>query len=74
MEDWNAWIERGLVRISTVTRLELGFSARSGNAGRQAFQLTTLSLMPIEYLTPAMRTALSKSKCCLRIEVNTERH
>jgi hypothetical protein len=54
MKDWNARIERGLVRISTVTRLELGFSARSGNAGRQAFQLPPLSLMPIEYLTPAM--------------------
>ena len=52
IEDWNARIERGLVRLSTVTRLELGFSSRSGEGGRQAFGLPPLSLMPIEYLTP----------------------
>lgn len=54
LEDWNARIERGLVRLSTVTRLELGFSSRSGEGGRQAFGLPPLSLMPIEHLTPAM--------------------
>lgn len=54
LEEWNARIERGLVRLSTVTRLELGFSARSGDAGREAFGLPPLSLMPIEHLTPAM--------------------
>ena len=53
-EERNARIERGLVRLSTVTRLELGFSARSGDAGRGAFGLPPLSLMPIEHLTPAM--------------------
>ncbi len=54
IRDWNARIERGLVRLSTVTRLELGFSARTGDAGREAFRLPPLSLMPIEHLTPAM--------------------
>lgn len=54
IEGWNARIERGLVRLSTVTRLELGFSARTGDAGRAAFGLPPLSLMPIEHLTPAM--------------------
>lgn len=52
--EWNSRIERGRVRLSTVTRLELGFSARSGAAGREAFGLPPLSLMPIEHLTPAM--------------------
>lgn len=52
--EWNSRIERGLMRLSTVTRLELGFSARSGEAGREAFGLPPLSLMPIEHLTPAM--------------------
>lgn len=52
--EWNARIERGLMRLSTVTRLELGFSARSGEAGREVFGLPPLSLMPIERLTPAM--------------------
>ena len=54
MAEWNARIERGLVRLSTVTRLELGFSVRSGRAGRAAFALPPLSLMPIEHLSPAM--------------------
>lgn len=54
LEEWNARIERGLVRLSTVTRLELGFSVRSGIVGREAFGLPPLSLMPIEYMTPAM--------------------
>lgn len=52
-EEWDARIERGLVRLSNVTRLELGFSARSGEAGRNAFGFPPLALMPIEYLTPA---------------------
>lgn len=51
---WNSRIERGLLRLSTVTRLEPGFSARSGEAGRTAFGLPPLSLMPIEHLTPAV--------------------
>ncbi|OAV51159.1 PIN domain nuclease [Enteractinococcus helveticum] len=54
LTSWNERIQRGLVRLSTVTRLELGFSARSGDAARAAFGLPPLSLMPIEYLTPAM--------------------
>lgn len=37
-----------------MTRLELGFSARSGEVGREVFGLPPLSLMPIEHLTPAM--------------------
>ena len=53
-EDWNARIERGLVRISTITRLEVGFSARTGESGRMVFEVPPLSLMPIERLTPSM--------------------
>ncbi|SHJ57536.1 hypothetical protein SAMN02745244_02805 [Tessaracoccus bendigoensis DSM 12906] len=52
--EWNSRIERGLMRLSAVTRLELGFSVRSGQVGREAFGLPPLSLMPIEHLTPAM--------------------
>ena len=51
---WNARIERGLVRISTITRLEIGFSAQTGQGGRMIFQVPPLSLMPIERLTPSM--------------------
>src|SRR5690349_19578590 len=53
-EQWNLRISRWLVRLSTVTRLELGYSARSGEAGRRQFGLPPLSLMPTEYLTPAI--------------------
>ena len=54
IDEWNGRIERGLVRLSTITRLELGFSVRSGESGRRAFDLPPLSMMPIEHLTPAM--------------------
>ena len=53
-DEWSARISRGLVRLSTITRLELGFSARSGESGRAQFALPPLSLMPIEHLTPAI--------------------
>jgi predicted nucleic acid-binding protein len=55
-EDAPAWadrIGRGLVRITTVTLLEVGFSARSGPDLRSAAQRPPLSLMPVETLTPA---------------------
>jgi predicted nucleic acid-binding protein len=53
-DEWNARIGRGLVRLSTITRLELGYSARNGEAGRRQFALPPLSLMPVEHLTPAI--------------------
>lgn len=54
LSEWNSRIERGLVRLSAITRLELGFSARPGSAAREAFGLPPLSLMPVEHLTPAI--------------------
>ena len=53
-DEWAERIERGLVRISTVTRLEIGFSARSGAELRDAARRPPLSEMPVEYLTPAI--------------------
>ena len=52
--EWAARIERGLVRISTVTRLEVGYSARSGADLRAGLQRPPLSSMPVEHLTPAI--------------------
>jgi predicted nucleic acid-binding protein len=52
--DWAARIERGLVRITTVTRLEVGYSARSGTELRTGLRRTPLGAMPVEYLTPAI--------------------
>ncbi len=56
-EDAEAWVERigrGLVHITAVTLLEVGFSARSGTDLRGASNRPPLSLMPVEYFTPAM--------------------
>jgi predicted nucleic acid-binding protein len=50
--EWALRMERGLVRISTVTRLEVGFSARSGAVLRDEAQRPPLSAMPIEHMTP----------------------
>jgi len=49
---WAERVERGLVRISTVTRLEIGFSARSGADHRALFAEPAIASMPVEYLTP----------------------
>jgi predicted nucleic acid-binding protein len=51
---WAARIERGLVRIATVTRLEVGYSARSGDDLRGALQRPPMSAMPVEHQTPAI--------------------
>lgn len=52
--EWATRIERGLVAISTLTRLELGFSARSAEDHSRALRLPPLAAMPVEYLTPAI--------------------
>ncbi len=52
-QEWAARIQRGLVRIATVTRLEVGHSARSGADLRAGLQGPPLSAMPVEYQTPA---------------------
>lgn len=53
-EVWKTRIDRGLVRISTITRLELGYSARTGAEGREGFRQPPVSLMPVERITPAI--------------------
>jgi predicted nucleic acid-binding protein len=52
--EWAERIERGLIRITTVTRLEVGYSARSGPELRSGLRQPPLSAMPVEYLTPAI--------------------
>lgn len=52
--EWATRIARGLVRITTVNRLEVGFSARSGTDLRAAGARPPLSAMPVEHLTPAI--------------------
>jgi predicted nucleic acid-binding protein len=52
--EWAKRIERGLVRITTVTRLEAGYSARSGPDLRAGLRQPPLASMPVEYLTPTI--------------------
>lgn len=49
---WANRIERGLIHISTLTRLEIGYSAQSGDLTRREFREPPLAAMPVEYLTP----------------------
>jgi predicted nucleic acid-binding protein len=50
--EWASRIDRGLVRICTVTRLEIGYSARSGADHRSLLADPPIASMPVEYLTP----------------------
>jgi predicted nucleic acid-binding protein len=51
---WAGRVDGGLVRISTVTRLEVGCSARTGDELRAGLRQPPLASMPVEYLTPAI--------------------
>ena len=53
-DTWAERINRGLVKVTTVTRLELGWSARSAKALRAEQADLPLAAMPVEYLTPAI--------------------
>lgn len=52
--EWARRIERGLVAVSTLTRLEVGFLARTATDHERVRNSPPLVAMPVEYLTPAM--------------------
>jgi hypothetical protein len=52
--EWANRIERGLVRITTFTLLEVGYSARSASELDSGLHRPPVSAMPVEYLTPAI--------------------
>ena len=52
--DWATRIQRGLIAISSVTRLEIGYSARSAADLVRSLGAPPLAAMPVEYLTPAI--------------------
>jgi predicted nucleic acid-binding protein len=70
-ELWAERIGRGLVHVSTVTLLEAGFSARSAGDMGELLDRPPLSLMPVEYLTPA---AEKRSLEVLRILAERGQH
>jgi predicted nucleic acid-binding protein len=49
---WIERIERGMVRISTITRLEIGYSFRTAAEAHAESSSPPLALMPVEYLAP----------------------
>ncbi len=51
-DEWVARIDRGLVRISSVTLLEIGYSARSAADHTEVLDAPPVAAMPIEYQTP----------------------
>lgn len=53
-DEWLERIDRGLLRVSTVTLLEMGFSARSGPDWQQAITGPPIAQLPVEHLTPKM--------------------
>ena len=53
---WSGRIERGLVRVTVVTALEVGFSAQSLASWDAIVREPPFSLMPRECLTPAAET------------------
>lgn len=53
VELWAGRIERGLVRIATVTLLEVGYSARDRQDLHEGLREPPVVSMPVEYATPA---------------------
>lgn len=70
-QEWSSRIERGLVRISSVTLLETGYSARSAADLVEIFHQSPISMMPVEYLTP---TAEDRALNVLELLATRGRH
>lgn len=51
---WANRIERGLVHITAITLLEVGYSARSGADLESLLRTAPVSAMPLEYSAPAI--------------------
>jgi predicted nucleic acid-binding protein len=52
-ELWLSRIDRGLVRVTSVTLLEIGFSARNAPDHDMLLRQPPVDSMPVEYLRPA---------------------
>lgn len=52
-EQWRRRAERGLIRIATVSLLEVGYSARSAEDWRTLLEGPPISWFPVEPMTPA---------------------
>ncbi len=64
-DEWLSRIQRGLVRISTVTLLEIGFSTCNGADHRLTLGESHASLMTVEHITPAIEARAVKIQMLL---------
>ena len=53
-DEWTGRIDRGLVRITSMTLLEVGYSGRTATDVTSLRSVPPLSSMPVEYLTPVI--------------------
>lgn len=53
-EIWSERIERGLVHVTTLTLLEVGYSARSEPEHAAMLGSSPLACMPVDYMSPAI--------------------
>ena len=70
-QTWAGRIDRGLVRITTLTRLELGYSARTAADWRAELDVPPLAAMPVQYLTPAIEGRAVEVQLLLADRANT---
>ena len=64
-DTWSTRVERGLVRVSTGTLLEVGWSARSGRDLRAARSRAPVRQMPLEAVTPAAEARAAEVQALL---------
>jgi predicted nucleic acid-binding protein len=51
---WAERIDRGLVAVTTLTLLEVGYSTRSGAELREVLGQPPVTLLPVDHLTPTI--------------------
>ena len=66
--EWISRVDRGLVRIATVTILEVGFSARSADDLHARLRRPPVSALPIENTTPRIEARAIEVQDLLAIQ------
>jgi predicted nucleic acid-binding protein len=56
VDTWVGRVNRGLVRVSTLTLLEIGYSVRSAVNWRATMSRPPVTSMPVENITPGMES------------------
>lgn len=64
-QTWADRIQRGLLHITTITRLEVGYSARSGTDLREGLRVPPMSELLVEFCTPAIESRAEQVQALL---------